>query len=229
MYRKKLNEKYLFINFFKTLFTMNTLLNVKTLSPMKCLLCLCAFVLLLGSTNHLEAQTATADVVDFFDDYAGKDGFTTVYISPKMFELISHFDASDPEAQQALEAVRNLKGIRILVYSPDDGEDEDGNSRPIAKSDWLYEPHQLYNNINGKIPDSYYEELMMVKSEDSDVRFMVKESNPGTIEELLMVVGTDSSFVFMSLVGTIDLQNISKIANSVDIDGFEHLEKLEEN
>jgi len=56
---------------------------------------------------------------------------------------------------------------------------------------------------------------------------MIKESSPGVIDELLMLVGEESTFVFMSIVGKIDLKRISKLANSVDVKGLDHLEALD--
>lgn len=175
--------------------------------------------------NNVQAQTTTSKVVNFFEDYAGEEDFTTVYISSKMFELIAKLDVEDEDEAEALEVVQSLKGIRILVYSPESDE-EDDDFKP--KSLWQHNPQTLYQKINNKIPGDFYEELMLIKSDDSDVRFLVKEGKAGLIEELLMVVGTEDTFVFMSIVGNIDLDKISSIADEVEIDGLEYLEQIEE-
>lgn len=179
--------------------------------------------------NNIQAQSSTtSNVVNFFEDYSGEDDFTTVYISSKMFELIAKLDVEDSDEAEALSVVQDLKGIRILVYSPGGDEDDEGETiKP--KSLWKYNPQTLYQKINKKIPSNFYEELMIVKSEDSNVRFLVKEGVSGVIEELLMVVGTEDTFVFMSLVGNIDLNKISSIADKVDVDGLEYLDQIEEN
>jgi len=175
--------------------------------------------------NNVQAQSTTSKVVNFFEDYADEDDFTTVYIASKMFELIARLDVEDEDEAEALEVIQNLKGIRILVYSPESDETAE-SFKP--KSSWSYDPQSLYQKINKKIPSNFYEELMTIKSEASNVRFLIKEGAGGIIHELLMVVGTEDTFVFMSIVGDIDLNKISSIANKVEVDGLEYLEEIED-
>ena len=44
-----------------------------------------------------------------------------------------------------------------------------------------------------------------------------------------MVLGGEHEFLLLSLVGDIDLKQISKLSKSMDIDGFQNLEKLDKN
>ena len=60
------------------------------------------------------------------------------------------------------------------------------------------------------------------------MRFLVKDDGP-KVKELLLLVGGADSFVLMSFVGDIDLKQISKLSKSMDIEGLEHLEELEED
>ena len=69
---------------------------------------------------------------------------------------------------------------------------------------------------------------MTVRDKDQDIRFMIKDSDGGKIvDELLLLVGGDDEFVFISFVGKIYLKKIGKLAKSMDIDGIEHLDKLD--
>ena len=74
---------------------------------------------------------------------------------------------------------------------------------------------------------SAYEELMTVKDGDSNVSFLIKDSDGGNIvNELLLLVGGQEDFVLMSFSGKIPLDKVSKLAKSINIDGAEHLDKL---
>jgi len=164
---------------------------------------------LLG-TFSLSAQHD--QLLQFFDQFQGKDGFTTVYIAPKMFELFSEIDIEDEDFDKASEAINMLKGIRILVL------DSVGTS--------AYNPLKLYKEVSALADQIDYEELMIVKHEDTDVKFLIRQKAK-VIEELLLLVCADNNFVFMSLVGEIDLKTISALSKSMDVDGLNYLEELD--
>ena len=63
------------------------------------------------SALSLSMQAQTSPVDDLFDRYDGKEGFTSVYISSKMFSLLSRIDSDDEEFRNL---VTRIKGIRIL-------------------------------------------------------------------------------------------------------------------
>ena len=69
---------------------------------------------------------------------------------------------------------------------------------------------------------------MTVRDEESDMRFMIQEKG-GIITELLMIMGSDDSFLLLSLIGDIDLKQISKLSQSMDIEGFDKLENINKN
>ena len=156
------------------------------------------------------AAFAQADAIDkYFSKYVENDDFTSVFISPKMFELISRIDLSevdtDPEAKLVMEVVSDLKGLRVLTTE--------------------INPNERYKEAMSLINPSEYETLMTVKDGNEHVRFWVKDSGD-IINELLLVVGGDDEFVLLSFVGNIDLAKISKLANQIDVKGAEHLQKI---
>jgi hypothetical protein len=67
---------------------------------------------------------------------------------------------------------------------------------------------------------------MTVRDGKQDLRFMVKENAKGNIAELIMLIGSNEEFMAMSLIGDIDLAEISAIAGGMDIQGFDKLKKL---
>jgi len=157
------------------------------------------------------AAMAQKDAVDaLFDKYAGKDGFTTVIISSKMFSLFQ--DMEMEEDDEFNEMMSSLKSIRILA-SDETLEDMNIN---------------FYDEVMKDLNEDDYEELMVVKEKDQDVVFLIKERD-GKIAELLLVAGgTSGDNALISIRGDIDLKNISKLARSMDIEGMDQLKKLEE-
>jgi hypothetical protein len=66
---------------------------------------------------------------------------------------------------------------------------------------------------------------MSVRDKDKDMKFYIKESG-GKISELVMIMGGTDDFMVMSLFGEIDLKQISKIGQRMDVSGLENLQKL---
>ena len=67
---------------------------------------------------------------------------------------------------------------------------------------------------------------MTVKENNSDITFLVRDSDGGNIvSELLLLVGGEEDFVLMSFEGKIPLNKIGKLASGLNISGTEHLEK----
>lgn len=166
-------------------------------------------ILLLAVLALISVQSfAQVSVIDkFFQKYSNDESFTIVSISPKMFSMFSKVDLKDPDAKQAMEVVQKLKSLRILAKE----NAKDGS--------------RLYHEAAAFLTSSY-EELMTVRSEGNDVKFLVKENSKGNIEELVMLVGGNDTFVAMSLVGDIDLNQISKFAGDMNITGMDNLKNV---
>jgi hypothetical protein len=159
------------------------------------------------------AQNAPVDKL--FDKYAGKDGYTAVYITKYMFQMFKDTEGmNSEEADELAKVLGNLNSIKILAVEDDS---------------YLEEHVNFYDEIMKELPREEYNELMVVKEKDSDVVFLAREEK-GVIVELLLVVGGDnaSDNVLISIQGKIDLENIAKLSKGMGIEGFENLEELEE-
>lgn len=157
------------------------------------------------------AASAQNDAISkFFSKYENDDSFTQVVVTARMFGLFANLDAEDPEDQEVIDAVSKVKGLKILT------KDNISNGK------------EMYADAFKMIDSKEYEELMTVKDRENDMKFLIKEKG-GTISELLMVLGGEHEFLILSLVGDIDLKQISKLSKSMDIEGFENLEKLDKN
>ena len=87
---------------------------------------------------------------------------------------------------------------------------------------------QLYREASHFL-SAQYEDLMTVRHEGNDLRFMIKEGANGHIRELIMLIGGSHEFLAMSLTGDIDLNEISKIAGNMNIEGFDKLKDVNQN
>ena len=161
-------------------------------------------LVLILSALAIPMQAQTSPVDDLFEKYDGKEGFTSVYISSKMFSLLSKIDSNDEEFRNL---VTRINGIRILSIDSAD------NTTRL----------NFATELMPKLRRNGFEELMTVKEEDDNV-FMIREVGD-RIAELVMVTGGHGSTV-VSIRGNLDLKTIASLSKSVGIDELEGLENV---
>lgn len=167
-------------------------------------------VMLLTFIISVSAMSQKDPVDRIFDKYSGQEGYTTVYISSKMFSLFAEIDPDDQELQ---DMMNGLKSIRILASDDSDESAGDGIN--------------FYKEVMKDLAVEKYEELMVVKDGNQDLKFLIREEN-GKIVELLLVGGGDGDNVLISIRGIIDMKNIGKIGKALDVEGLENIEKIDE-
>jgi len=155
-------------------------------------------VLVLGVSSFAQRNPIDA----MFDKYAGSEGITTVYISSKMFSMMAGVDLDDDELE---DVINNLKSIRILTV-----DDEELNNRL-----------NFFSELESELDFGGYEELMVVKESDRDLKFLVKEKGK-RIDELLMIGGGPGQNVLISIKGDLDLQNIASISKTMGIEELQN-------
>jgi vacuolar-type H+-ATPase subunit F/Vma7 len=164
------------------------------------------YAILIISLLAVTGLSSQTDAIErFFKDYQENENFSVVYVSPKMFKMVSK-TTNEQNNQEVASILQDLKGLRILTTKVN--------------------PEKIYREANQRLNVKEYEELMTVREKNSNIKFITKESN-NVINELLLLVGSSEEFLMLSFVGTIDLAKISKLAKSLDIQGAEHLDKIE--
>lgn len=123
-----------------------------------------------------------------------------------MFSMFSKLNSSDPDAKKILNVASKLKGLRILVKE----QAKDGKVL-------FREASQFFTKE--------FEELMTIREKDNDLKFLIKENGKGNISELIMLVGGSDTFVALSLIGDLNLQELSAIADDMNIEGFSNIKK----
>ena len=162
-----------------------------------------------------------------FDKFEDIDGVTSVILNQKMFKMLATMgiDIDDPEMKEYAKMASNITGFKVFTT---------GDEKISADMQAAVAKH---------LKSASLEELMRIKDGDQTVNFYVKEGkDENHVKELLMVIsglkeltkdsnvevnGKKREFetVIMTLTGEIDLRQISKITNQMDIPGGEQLKK----
>mgnify|MGYP000356746236 CR=1 FL=1 len=160
-----------------------------------------------------------------FEKYSDNENVTYVSIKPKMFQMLAKMDINtdDPEAQEYINMVNSITSFKTMAT------DDKDISSDIVK--WV------------KSRSASLEELMMIKDDGVNMTFYIKEGkDEDHVSELLMFVngleavtknsnieinGKKRSIetVVISITGDIDLNQISKLANKMNLPGGDELEK----
>ena len=151
-------------------------------------------------------QKSAVDKV--FDKYSGKDGYTTVYISSFMFNMLNSLETDDPDYNEFKKATAGITSIKILTQ---DGGDSEAFGAELLEM----------------LPRSEYQEMMVVKDQEEDVLFLAREEN-GRVTEFLLIVSGGGEDALIAIQGDIDLESIASIAAGLDMPGMENLEDLED-
>ncbi|WP_417238432.1 DUF4252 domain-containing protein [Bizionia sp.] len=162
---------------------------------------------------------------DIFAKYSENPEVTYVSIKPKMFQMLAKMDINtdDPESQEYINMVNSITSFKVISTG------DKAISADVSK--WV------------KSRKGGLEELMVVKDDGMNMTFYVKEGRDSDhVSEFLMFVdgigavtkdmdinmnGKKREFetVVVSLTGDINLNQISKLTQKMNIPGGEHLEK----
>jgi len=163
-----------------------------------------------------------------FDKYEDMDEVASIIVNSKMFQMLATIDVDldDPEAQEYFDMVKKIDNFKVMTTG------DEGISANM-KAD-----------VNKYLKNANLEELMRIKDGDQNVKFYVREGKDANhVKELLMFItglkeamkdndvtinGKKREFetVLLSLTGDIDLRQVSKITQKMDIKGGEHLDKV---
>ena len=169
----------------------------------------------------------TAFSQSIFDEFEDMDGVTSVVVNQNMFKLLGKIDVetNDKEAQEYINLIENLTSLKVLST---------GDEAISAK---------MKGEVTRYLKKSNLDELMRVKDGDQTVKFYIREGkDEDHVSELLMFItglkevtkdsnvtinGEKREFetVLLTLTGDIDLKQISKLTNQMELPGGEHLEK----
>ncbi|WP_138434262.1 DUF4252 domain-containing protein [Winogradskyella algicola] len=166
-----------------------------------------------------------------FDKYEDMKDVTSIVVTQKAFRMLAtiDLDVDDPEAKEFMEMVKKITGLKVFTT----GDEKISTDMKATVDKYL--------------KSSDLEELMRIKDGEQTVKFYVKEGkDENHVKELLMFVtglkelteGQDIEIngkkreietVLLTLTGDIDLRQVSKITNQMDIPGGDQLKKADKN
>lgn len=142
-----------------------------------------------------------------FERFEDSDDYAVITINKEMFRMVASLDA-DLDDQGIRDLVRNINKVMIYI-------NEDSGS---------YEDFKELKKIAGSTSMT---NLISVKSSDERVELFTNPTGDESIVDgLVLLVHSDSENVFIKMDGRIDLDALSRLAEKMDIDGFEELKKI---
>jgi hypothetical protein len=146
------------------------------------------------------AQSSAVD--NLFNKYKGKDGITTVQISPELFQVMNAMDIEELDNSEI--PFDKVSSVKILTI-----EDEAAN-----------EGINFYDEIKGDLKTDDFAEVMTVDDGGETVRMWMK-ADKGQVLEFLLIVGGDDN-VLVYITGNFNMSDLEGLAESfgddIDID-----------
>ena len=154
-----------------------------------------------------------------FDKFEDMDDVSTVVVNKRAFDLMSRVGADSPEAKDYVNMVKSLKSLRVFATE----------NATIAAD--------MRSKVNTYLKSSKLSELMRVKDKEGNVKIYIREGKDADhVSELFMFVEGISKHmsdgdrkpeaVIVSITGDIDLNKISELTSQMNIQGGEHLKKV---
>lgn len=142
------------------------------------------------------AQNSAVDKL--FDKYKGREGVTTVQISPELFQIVKAMEIKDIDDHHV--PFDKIASVKILTI-----EDSEG-----------YEGVNFYNEIENDLDVSNFAEVMTVNDGGEIVRMWMKAEDASVSEFLLIVGGDDNVLVYIT--GNFNMNDLEGLAGSFDQD-----------
>ena len=143
-----------------------------------------------------------------FDKFEDIEGVSSVIVNQKAFELMSKIGSeTDPEY---LDLIKNINSLK--VFATEDAA--------VAR--------EMQSEVEKYLSNKQLTELMRVKDDGDNVKIYVREGkNENYVKELLMFVkDSDGESVIISLTGDIDLRQISKLTDKMNLPGGDELKNI---
>ena len=153
-------------------------------------------VLAIAFPAFLMAQNSAVD--NLFSKYKGKEGVTTVQISPELFQIVKAMEIEEIDEHDI--PFDKIASVKILTI-----EDEEE-----------YEGINFYNEIKKDLDVSDFAEVLTVDDGGETVRMWMKAEN-SVVSEFLLIVGGDDN-VLIYITGNFNMNDLEGLAESFDQD-----------
>ena len=157
--------------------------------------------------------TVTAQSINsFLERLDDGDEYGVITINKEMFKMLSGMDIDLGEDEEIIkDLVDGINKVRVFL-NEDSGSYDD------------------YKEIRGIAEGTSMDNLISVKDKGERVDLYTNPTrNDGIVDGLLLLVREESSNVFIHIDGKINLNHLAKLTDKMNIDGLEHLKKIEQH
>lgn len=160
----------------------------------------------------LSCWAQASELNKLFDRYSGQQGFTSLHITRHLFKLFKKVESAQ-QGKEFDEAITSLRSIKLLV----------ADSTTNAAMNY-----SLIKDALSLLQRNAYTELMVFQQNGKEtITVLIREEGP-VIQEFLMTIDSQKEAVFIFLEGNIDLEKIARLSRTMNIQGFEHLENIDQ-
>jgi len=156
-------------------------------------------------TVSMDAQS----IKSFLENLEDNDDYGVITINREMFKMFASFEIDLGEDEDAIkDLVNDINKVRVFI-NEDNGTYED------------------YKEIKQLAGGTSMDNLISVKDGKERVDlFTNPTSQDGVVDGLLLLVRENTQNVFIHMDGKINLNTLAKLTEKLDIDGLEHLKKI---
>lgn len=90
----------------------------------------------------------------------------------------------------------------------------------------IHKSFNINKELSDVIPKNIYKELMVIKEEDNTITFLIRQEGNRIKEFIMTIDGVSPLLIYLE--GDMDINQLSQLSESMDIDGMENIEKIEE-
>ncbi|MCB0503010.1 MAG: DUF4252 domain-containing protein [Bacteroidetes bacterium] len=164
-------------------------------------------MVMVGSTLQLNAQSE--QLLSLLNKIEDGDGVTSVLVTKKMFELFSKTANVEVEGESLNDVIGGLQELKVFE---------------IDKNKASKIPSLNFNAMSDILKKGGYEVLLKIKDDGENVEIYILEDN-GMVKHLFLIAQDESDLQLISLLGNIDLEKISKLSGTLNVEELKHLDK----
>jgi hypothetical protein len=167
-------------------------------------------ILILGFYYPIFSQSRA--IMEFHEKFKDNSKYFSLKIEGGILKGLSNVETDDADTKDLMNVISKIEAIDIHSINRAEAKFDDDDLKEFSR----------------KIKKENFEDLLVVKNENSQTNFMIKESK-GKVSDLLMMVDEADEFTVINISGNIDLNTISSLSKSINFKGSEHLADLEKD
>lgn len=161
------------------------------------------------AVSFLAFSMQAQSITNFLEKLEDGDDYGVITINREMFKMFASFDVDLGQDERAIkDLISNINKVKVYI-------NEDSGT------------YEEYKEIKGIANSASMENLISVKDGGERVDlFTNPTSEDGVVNGLLLIVREDTQNVFIHMDGKINLKDLAKLTEQLDIDGLDHLKKI---